>query len=586
VPLAQLAQLDYSAGMWRSVARNLIPENGAWDILNGLLDEDGSVYRRGGPQYLSTGAFGSSLRFLWDGFLVPGRRTLIASTAAYGVLDASEAPLSLGGTGMSAPKRAVEVAGMLFIGGGQMYGGSRKTADYTTGTVSVTNGSKTVTGSGVTWNTLVDSGMLLRIGSGRYYVVESFDSTTQLTLRDAYEGTTASGQVYALSRLGTAPRVSDIYAVAANRLFSLEGSKAYFSAVLKPQSFTPTTDVHTLPGGANAVGAAPIGNELLIFTTNGLWLLAGIEQDIVDEVGNPQHQLRQVNPELLLLSHEGIANYRGAVVAPCADGIWLVDGVSTPELLTRSITQLWRYYVAQGYRTGLATVSRSHYYLPILDPVAGGVEDVLVCRLDRPTGSPIGTAYPWTHMDGYVRKLGNFAVRSGGSDAARKPELIATSTGSDARVAKCSSFFEPTAAVKNDPDGSTHLLDITYRDIPTADGFSQNTVRRVRLRYELEDAASDNPTIRGYYRSEESPPPGSEWGAFEWGAGEWSAIPEDVFLGMTNPGDAPEDKGDHPFVWHINKHLRFFRPRFKSSGPAAKLKLRSMELFIRQGTRA
>src|SRR5688572_1011876 len=124
--LASLAQLNFASGMWRSVARHLIPEHGAYELTNYLLDEDGSPYRRGGSEYLSTGAFGTSLRWLWDGTLGPGQRTVIANPDDFGVLDAAEAPVNLGLGGLAAPKRAVELEGVLFIGGGTLYGGSRK----------------------------------------------------------------------------------------------------------------------------------------------------------------------------------------------------------------------------------------------------------------------------------------------------------------------------------------------------------------------------------------------------------------------------------------------------------------------------
>lgn len=65
---------------------------------------------------------------------------------------------------------------------------------YNTGTVSVTNGSATVTGSGTTFT----SGMVgrsFRIDE-RLYVVNAFNSTTEIEIQPPYEGSTASGQSY------------------------------------------------------------------------------------------------------------------------------------------------------------------------------------------------------------------------------------------------------------------------------------------------------------------------------------------------------------------------------------------------------
>lgn len=69
--------------------------------------------------------------------------------------------------------------------------------EYTTGTVSVTNGSATVTGSGTTFT----SGMVgrkIRVNSGEAYVISAYSSATSITLAVAYAGTTASAQTYSI----------------------------------------------------------------------------------------------------------------------------------------------------------------------------------------------------------------------------------------------------------------------------------------------------------------------------------------------------------------------------------------------------
>lgn len=66
-------------------------------------------------------------------------------------------------------------------------------ADYTTGTVdAATNASKTVTGSGTTWAVGM-AGRYIQIGDtgdSVWYRIDSVESTTSLTLTDAYNGTT------------------------------------------------------------------------------------------------------------------------------------------------------------------------------------------------------------------------------------------------------------------------------------------------------------------------------------------------------------------------------------------------------------
>lgn len=73
-------------------------------------------------------------------------------------------------------------------------------AQYTTGTVSVTNGSQTVTGSGTLFQTAALSAgdLFTVIDSNVPYIIGSVDSETQVTLSANYAGATASGLSYAV----------------------------------------------------------------------------------------------------------------------------------------------------------------------------------------------------------------------------------------------------------------------------------------------------------------------------------------------------------------------------------------------------
>src|SRR3990167_9112515 len=71
-------------------------------------------------------------------------------------------------------------------------------APYETGTVTVANGSKTVTGSGTTFTAAI-VGRKIRIESeNAYYRISAFVSTTEITLEVAYQGTTQSGADYSI----------------------------------------------------------------------------------------------------------------------------------------------------------------------------------------------------------------------------------------------------------------------------------------------------------------------------------------------------------------------------------------------------
>jgi len=96
---------------------------------------------------------------------------------------------------------------------------------YTTGTVSVTNSSATVTGSGTSWTGNVSAGDKFGVGSTdpneitTWYTIQSVDSDTQITLASNYQGPTASGQSYCIRKLYTGDEDNLFYAEIMTDLF-------------------------------------------------------------------------------------------------------------------------------------------------------------------------------------------------------------------------------------------------------------------------------------------------------------------------------------------------------------------------------
>jgi hypothetical protein len=78
---------------------------------------------------------------------------------------------------------------------------------YRTGTVAVTNGSKTVTGVGTLWATAVNAGDAFALvdanlnPTGAWYEVESVTNNTTLVLKQSYAGTTGSNKTYCVFNL-------------------------------------------------------------------------------------------------------------------------------------------------------------------------------------------------------------------------------------------------------------------------------------------------------------------------------------------------------------------------------------------------
>lgn len=581
----RIAQSDWASGMWQAVARHLIPRNGTFDLLNTLLDDDGLAYRRGGSEYKSNAGLGTAgLRWIWDGQLSPGARTLVASATKFGVLDADDATIldigtGAGATGLAGPTRAAQVGDLLFIGGGTIYGGSRKTANYSTGTVTTTLASKTLTGAGTSWSANVDAGMLFRVSGERVYVVASVDSNTQITLTEPYQGTSAAGKAYTLKQLelATTPyKTAEIYATIFDRLLVATGKRLDPSAsddaagLTQPHLFS-ATEFENFPADILAIEA--LRDTALIFTAAGVFSWTGAAFDETDDAGNAQWSFERVNPDLILWAKEGVATYQNQLVVPCADGVWTVGVASAPQLLSKSVQARYLSAVRGGSKPGGAGIFKSHYVLPILDS-SNAVVDMIVCRLDRPTDTDRGVIFPWTRQDGHGGNVTCVAPRVGGAAAARSPELLGASKATGSRILKLGGFWEPTAARKNDADGTTQVWRLETRDYATGAG-NENTVRQLIISYELIDAASDNPHIQAAYSKGAELPGLPHWDDDTWDDVLW--VGDDAeFIQL--PDGAPEDNGRTPFIWSgFAASTRYVRARLQCSDPCASLKLRSLD---------
>lgn len=587
--LATVAQQDFSAGIVRSVARHLIPRSAAYDLVNLLLDDDGSAYRRGGSAFKNANAFGAGgLRWLWEGRLAAGRRTVFADGADFGVLDPADetrAPINLGGAGLAAPVGAAVIAGVLHINGGVIYAGSVKSADYSTGTVTATQGSTSVTLAGGTWTANVDAGMFLRVNGGPTYVVVSVDTATSLTIDRPFVEATARGVAYTLRRLETPALVADIYVAGGDRLIGCRGNRITFSerrddttGAIQWWKFDPL-DYIELAAGVAILGAAMLRDLLLVFTTAGMWSVQNVHLDLLDDFGNPQRRVDLLSGDVVLWGQPGIASWQNALVVPTLEGAVLVDGVSVPTSIAKAVMPLVAGYVDGALSVGMAVVFRNHYLLPVLD-AAGDPIDLLACRLDRPVRTQLGTIFPWTRLAGHGADVTAFAVRVGDESEAREPALFGA--GIDGKLLDLTGFFQPSAALKEDADGTVPAWVLEGRDFATGNG-NLNTVTRFRVRYELKDADDDDPEITGRYSVGSVQPGVPSWGVSEWGEFDWT---DDVLAEyVTFATGAPESTGRDPFVWLLAVRARYIRPRLESADPAAKLVIRSVEWTIRQSAR-
>jgi hypothetical protein len=590
--LAKVQQQVFAGGFWRCAPRHLIDERAVYDLQNFLLDSDGALYRRGGSVYKSNAKFGTgALTFLWDGYLQSGQVTVLATAGKIGVLGLDDAtPVELASEGVPVSARGSVVGGMLFIDGGLIYAGSRKGASYSN-SITFTNGSATVSGTGFTAN--VDAGMLVLIEE-RYYVVKEVASNTSLVLTVPFEGTTATATrlFVAVGKAGAGTKypASEIYAVVADRLVSCEGRKVTFSkgrdvnGRVQPHSYN-AYDYHEISAGSLVLGAMPSGNSLLVFATTGMWAISNMALEITDFQGNPQHQVALASKEIVLWSKEGITVWDQQLIVPCLSGVFEVNGVAQGLDIAFTIRELWRQYARQGFRIGQAITYQNHYFAPVLNGTA--VVAMLVCRLDRPLRGPRGIGqrrayeYPWTRLAGHGGSGLVLAARVG--SATRQPFLWLG--GLDGRVSDCSQFFEPSALVKKDADGTVQEVLVELRDMPTnAKRLNLNHVRRMRLRYRLVAAEGDHPVVTLWFSGGSEVAVGTTtWGGFKWGEASWSEMGANTFEQIAT--GAPPNDGTVPKVWLFKKRARFVRARLRSSDPAASLVISSIEASLRESGR-
>jgi hypothetical protein len=567
VTLASTLQDDWGAGMYRG---KRAPKNAFYDAINALINDEGLPFKRGGSAYYSDSNAGNTLLAIYDEFLQAGQRTVaLSSTHLYALngttpVDVNNAIAYTGG-------RGVGIGGFLVVPGlvqPMFYGGSLKTAPYSTGTVTVTNGSKTVTGAGTSWTANVDAGMILRVGSDSAIgLVASVDTNTQITLRDAWSGTTAAGASYTLVTVSLPSEFTSLIPdhVASvgtpPRLLLTKGTRAYFTGRGTPTTITLATDYHELPQNAQIIGATGVGDTGVLFTVGGVWSIRNMSLDPVDDFGNLQHVVSQINRDLVLWGDTGLAGYGGEVIVPAIDDVYVMGlgGHAEPitgNAVSAEIRPLYRSYVKAGYQPGLAVAYRGHYLLPVLNGLSTLV-DVLVCRMDRDAA--------WTRWSGHAAGLG-YTIRAGSSSTASKLLGLASQ-----RVTDLSSTFDPTTSNAQDADATNFDCTITTRDYPTqqAHGF----VQRARLRYELTDdgsGATAAPTVALAYSSDAD-------------AGAFSTLTDKGLQGGGTGGAV--SAGDKYNWWTVGKKRERIRFKITQTGAAASFILRSLEMLTRQSGR-
>jgi hypothetical protein len=433
-----------------------------------------------------------------------------------------------------------------------LYGGARASATPT-GSATATQGSRIVTGAGATWlSGGIEKGHLFNFSAGAYAaLVESVNTNTQITLRDPWPVAGNTSASYGFSTVkqqalqdkeGTwsLPIGTPLGAigVAGRRLLAVLNERVYFSEIDTPGDFVEG-NFHDLPSFAIGLGIEELAGDGLVFTTAGVWAISGLLFDALNDFGDIQHRVEQLN-ELILWGETGLAKYRGAVVVPAVDDVWLMPPGAAPVPIGAGIRPLYLDYVKAGYQPGLAATHRGHYFLPILNGTTW--VDTLVCRLDR--------EFAWTRWAGHGAGVA-YAQRIGSTT--RSPKLFSVS---GQRVTELSDAWSASAANASEADATTHTVRIDSRDLPTPGGRLGSTTRKVMVRYNA--TAAGAATITASYAR------GPEGAAY-------SALPlaRDTGGGVSDGLDAS--------VWTVNKRAPAIRFRLESTSALSTFTLRSIE---------
>lgn len=152
---------------------------------------------------------------------------------------------------------------------------------YRTGTVSVTNGDATITGSGTAWAANVDQAWAFLGPDGAVYEILSVVSDTEIQLATNYAGSTDTGEAYAmfptqgLVRALTTQVLALIGDYSAVLTGAGAGKFADGSAAAPGISFASDVDCGFYRIGTNSFGAATAGVERMRIDASGNVIVGG-----------------------------------------------------------------------------------------------------------------------------------------------------------------------------------------------------------------------------------------------------------------------------------------------------------------------
>lgn len=234
-------------------------------------------------------------------------------------------------------------------------------ANYSTGTISVTNGDSTVTGSGTSWSTATNAvaGEYIQLPDSKWYKIASIASNTSLEIEmgsTGYQGTTLSGQSYVISPWGevqgklnssTAPSglvvpTPKYIANHSDRVWVADGNSLYFSVLDTSVTEENFNDFDTannagqinVPAGKGdtITGIYSFGNALFVFQRKAIYAIYG---------NSPANfELRNITNETGMIDKRTLVEYEDFLVFLSDSGVYMFDGSNLKNISDNKVNSL------------------------------------------------------------------------------------------------------------------------------------------------------------------------------------------------------------------------------------------------------
>ena len=237
------------------------------------------------------------------------------------------------------------------------YNGSTN-ADYSTGTITVTNGSATITGSSTVWNTSTNAtvGEYIQLPDSKWYKITAIASDTSLTIELNYQGSTLAGQSYVISpwgevqgKLNTSTAVTslvrptpDFIENHLNRIWTLDGNTLRFSVLDTSVTEENFNDWDTssnagtiiIPGGNGDTGTGlySLNGYLYIFQRHAIWELLGTTLN--------NFELRNVSNEVGMIDKRTLIEFDKYLIFFSGEDVYLFDGANLRNLSKGKVKSL------------------------------------------------------------------------------------------------------------------------------------------------------------------------------------------------------------------------------------------------------